>query len=87
MGGGRDHAEPKLQETRDDPAMKGIPGQGSLSEERDNVEPMRQRPVKNEFDPADPETWTKVPRNAACPCGSGKKFKHCHGSLKSAASS
>jgi preprotein translocase subunit SecA len=24
---------------------------------------------------------TKVPRNAPCPCGSGRKFKHCHGKL------
>ena len=31
------------------------------------------------IDPADPSTWGKVPRNAMCPCGSGKKFKHCHG--------
>ncbi len=30
-------------------------------------------------DPIDPATWGKVPRNAPCPCGSGKKFKHCHG--------
>jgi preprotein translocase subunit SecA len=30
-------------------------------------------------DPADPSTWYRTPRNAACPCGSGKKFKHCHG--------
>jgi len=30
-------------------------------------------------DPNDPSTWGKVSRNAACPCGSGKKFKHCHG--------
>ncbi len=29
--------------------------------------------------PNDPSTWGKVSRNAACPCGSGKKFKHCHG--------
>jgi preprotein translocase subunit SecA len=29
--------------------------------------------------PADPSTWGKVGRNDACPCGSGKKFKHCHG--------
>jgi len=29
--------------------------------------------------PNDPATWGKVARNAACPCGSGKKFKHCHG--------
>ena len=24
---------------------------------------------------------SKTPRNAPCPCGSGKKFKHCHGAL------
>ncbi|KQU52533.1 preprotein translocase subunit SecA [Bosea sp. Leaf344] len=32
-----------------------------------------------ERDPADPSTWGKVGRNEACPCGSGKKYKHCHG--------
>ncbi|MGH7034982.1 MAG: SEC-C metal-binding domain-containing protein, partial [Stellaceae bacterium] len=26
-----------------------------------------------------PSPWAKTPRNAPCPCGSGKKFKHCHG--------
>jgi len=31
--------------------------------------------------PADPATWGKVGRNAPCPCGSGKKYKHCHGRL------
>ena len=30
-------------------------------------------------DPADPLTWGKVGRNEPCPCGSGKKYKHCHG--------
>jgi preprotein translocase subunit SecA len=29
--------------------------------------------------PSDPATWGKVGRNEACPCGSGKKYKHCHG--------
>ncbi len=28
-----------------------------------------------------PEGWQRTGRNAACPCGSGKKFKHCHGAL------
>ena len=28
-----------------------------------------------------PDGWERTSRNAACPCGSGKKFKHCHGSL------
>jgi preprotein translocase subunit SecA len=29
----------------------------------------------------DPSTWGKVGRNEPCPCGSGKKYKHCHGSI------
>jgi preprotein translocase subunit SecA len=32
-----------------------------------------------EINPADPATWGKVARNEKCPCGSGKKYKHCHG--------
>ena len=35
--------------------------------------------AKQARDPNDPSSWGKVARNAACPCGSGKKFKHCHG--------
>jgi preprotein translocase subunit SecA len=31
------------------------------------------------FDQNDPTTWGNTPRNATCPCGSGKKYKHCHG--------
>ena len=33
------------------------------------------------LNPNDPATWGKVQRNAPCPCGSGKKFKQCHGAL------
>ncbi len=42
-------------------------------------EPVRSRRAAAEVDPEDPSTWGKVGRNAPCPCGSGKKFKHCHG--------
>jgi preprotein translocase subunit SecA len=28
-----------------------------------------------------PERWERTSRNAPCPCGSGRKFKHCHGAL------
>ena len=35
-------------------------------------------PVTNR-DPKNPETWGKVGRNDECPCGSGKRYKHCHG--------
>jgi preprotein translocase subunit SecA len=34
-----------------------------------------------ERNPEDPSTWGKVGRNEACPCGSGKKYKHCHGAF------
>ncbi len=33
------------------------------------------------FDESDPSTWGNPGRNDPCPCGSGKKFKHCHGKL------
>ncbi|WP_432448571.1 preprotein translocase subunit SecA [Aliiroseovarius marinus] len=33
------------------------------------------------FDENDPSTWGNPSRNDPCPCGSGKKFKHCHGRL------
>jgi preprotein translocase subunit SecA len=41
------------------------------------AQPLRAEPV----DPADPSTWRATPRNAPCPCGSGRKYKHCHGKL------
>jgi len=34
-----------------------------------------------ERDPNNPATWGKVGRNEPCPCGSGKKYKHCHGTF------
>ncbi len=34
-----------------------------------------------EFDPNRPETWGKISRNDPCPCGSGLKYKHCHGKI------
>ncbi|CAA6603468.1 preprotein translocase subunit, ATPase [Rhodospirillaceae bacterium LM-1] len=33
-------------------------------------------------DPNDPNSWRATPRNAPCPCGSGKKYKHCHGRVE-----
>ncbi|MER9356274.1 preprotein translocase subunit SecA [Mesorhizobium sp. M0514] len=32
-------------------------------------------------DPNNQATWGKIGRNEACPCGSGKKYKHCHGAF------
>jgi preprotein translocase subunit SecA len=38
-------------------------------------------PIVAGFDEADPSTWGNPGRNDPCPCGSGEKFKHCHGRL------
>lgn len=48
------------------------------------LQPERRSPKKtrrsaDQIDPNDPSTWGRVPRNKPCPCGSGKKYKHCHG--------
>ena len=46
-----------------------------------NLEPATKKPKKAvKLNPKKPETWGKVARNDDCPCGSGKKYKHCHGS-------
>jgi preprotein translocase subunit SecA len=46
---------------------------------RTNAPRLAGRPVA--VNPNDPATWGKVSRNAPCPCGSGKKFKQCHGTF------
>lgn len=38
-------------------------------------------PALRGMNPNDTSTWGDVPRNSPCPCGSGKKFKHCHGDV------
>jgi len=50
-------------------------GVGTLTLVRDTVVPAEER------DPQNPATWGKVGRNEPCPCGSGKKYKHCHGAF------
>jgi preprotein translocase subunit SecA len=52
-------------------AQHGIGGATGMAAGR-----MPQAPARN---PNDPASWGKVGRNEVCPCGSGKKFKHCHG--------
>jgi preprotein translocase subunit SecA len=73
----------RMVETRADPAfaeeemqMAGANG----AEPRRTAQPGRAA-TRQQVDPRDPSTWGKVPRNAVCPCGSGKKFKHCHGRM------
>jgi len=65
----------KTHEGRHDPAL--------APEETGNVTalPIRTHVNPEDRNPTNPDTWGKVARNEACPCGSGKKYKHCHGAL------
>lgn len=65
----------KTFESRTDPA---------LSEDVNNKEPnspLRAYVDPSMRDPKDPSSWGKIGRNEACPCGSGSKYKQCHGKL------
>ena len=42
---------------------------------------LKEKRINTEFDRNDPKTWRKIGRNEKCPCGSGKKYKNCHGRL------
>jgi preprotein translocase subunit SecA len=68
----------QMTETRIDPAFAGEMGGGTEAGVLER--PAARREVAG-VDPADPSTWHRTPRNAACPCGSGKKYKHCHGKV------
>ena len=41
----------------------------------------RPAPLVEGFDEANPASWGNPSRNDPCPCGSGRKFKHCHGAI------
>ncbi|MFB9355624.1 preprotein translocase subunit SecA [Sneathiella chinensis] len=44
-----------------------------------HIDPVTGENEMADGDGSDPENWGKTRRNDPCPCGSGKKFKHCHG--------
>ncbi len=44
----------------------------------DNIHHLQRVEPQNR-DPLDEATWGRIGRNESCPCGSGKKYKHCHG--------
>jgi preprotein translocase subunit SecA len=72
-----------LRESREDPAFAGTMGEMAFDDgsgDETGTRPVRSRQTAA-ANPRDPSTWGRVARNAACPCGSGKKYKHCHGQL------
>ncbi|MBT4890442.1 MAG: preprotein translocase subunit SecA, partial [Rhodospirillales bacterium] len=68
--------EQVTHEGRSDPALQGPDGESEGGEPTQRPVQTRQHGTR---DPNDPTTWGRVARNAPCPCGSGNKYKHCHG--------
>jgi preprotein translocase subunit SecA len=66
-------APPKMYEIHQNPDT----GENEMAR-REDIPPM----APDGFDRHNPNTWGKVSRNAPCPCGSGKKFKYCHGTAE-----
>jgi preprotein translocase subunit SecA len=65
------HPDPGSAMTSDIDVMEAMP-----------VTATTQRSLRSSaVDPDDETTWAATPRNAPCPCGSGKKYKHCHGKI------
>tara|TARA_B100001057_G_scaffold498615_1_gene606219 strand:+ start:9307 stop:12006 length:2700 start_codon:yes stop_codon:yes gene_type:complete len=52
------------------------------AENNETVAKNKKNPTnENQINPETVEEWGKVGRNELCPCGSGKKYKHCHGKM------
>ena len=64
----------KMQEGREDPA-------NASAKQSPKPATVTSRQQSAQLNPNDPSTWGRISRNALCPCGSGKKYKHCHGQL------
>ncbi|MCE3232336.1 MAG: secA [Rickettsiaceae bacterium] len=65
----------KMRESRIDPAFSREVSGAVLAQPKKKV-------AAEDRDSTSPETWGKVARNEPCPCGSGKKYKQCHGQLE-----
>jgi preprotein translocase subunit SecA len=86
------HLELRFREPTPEPEPQAQPRAGELMRaaadggqrgqaRSDAGQRLRPRAVGMAVDAADPSTWGKVARNSPCPCGSGKKYKQCHGKL------
>jgi len=72
---------PEMHEGRVDPALGDLGFEDEDEARYTQRTPLRSRNPGIAMDPEDPATWGKVPRNQPCPCGSGRKYKHCHGRI------
>jgi len=75
--------EQEMHESRQDPAFANSDNANAQdgATSANASAPVTSRRQETLMNPDDPSTWGRVQRNAPCPCGTGKKFKHCHGKV------
>ena len=78
---GFDEFEPDPELAMADAAIAGARARRNRGPEPEKRAPLQSRRSEGAVNPKDPATWGRVSRNALCPCGSGKKYKHCHGKM------
>ena len=78
---GVDEFEPDPELALADAAIAGARARRAAGPEPEKRAPLQSRKNDGAVDPKDAATWGRVSRNAPCPCGSGKKYKHCHGKM------
>jgi preprotein translocase subunit SecA len=66
-------------QTREDPALSAFDYKKNLSDNNENHKPLINNVNPEKRDPKNPLSWGNIGRNEFCPCGSGKKYKKCHG--------
>jgi len=70
--------EQEMTESRSDPAFANQHDDGDSGIAHI---PVSSRQASAHINPEDPSTWGRVSRNESCPCGSGNKYKRCHGKV------
>lgn len=80
------HRQQQMQEVHTAPSESMLEASAVLGQLRDEevgstARRDAQRTLQHVFNQADPTTWGQTSRNAPCPCGSGKKYKYCHGAV------
>lgn len=68
----------KIYQSHNDPAFSKYNAGAAISSK---ALPIKKAVAPEERDPTNPETWGKISRNEVCPCGSGAKYKYCHGKV------
>jgi preprotein translocase subunit SecA len=81
------HVEIQQRPPEPPPLPEGQPHHFDASTGEDEMlalergDPPMRPPARRERNPSDPGSWGKVGRNEPCPCGSGRKYKQCHGAV------